>query len=109
MAVDALASFARAKRAFEHIQLFRVAHGNDAEGKWLAISLKDGACDVKPYVSKAEAIRYQPRERECAYFCFTGMPTLGELRFFLDTNETLYDQGYSLADPATYVNPEALL
>lgn len=109
MAVDPLLSFARAQRAHEHLNLFRIVHGADADGKWVAIHLKDGACDQNPYLSKAEAVRYQKRETECAYLCLTGMPTLGELRYFLDENEHLYDQGFSLADPATYVNPEALL
>jgi hypothetical protein len=86
-----------------------MVHGADAEGKWVAISLADGSCDQKPYTSKAEAIRFQKRETECAYLCVTGMPTLGETRFFLDTNEELYDQGMSLADPSTYVNPEVFL
>jgi hypothetical protein len=109
MPVDPLASFARAQRAFEHLNLFRLVHGADAEGKWVAISLADGACDQKPYASKREAVRFQKYETQCAYLCVTGMPTLGELRYFLDENEQLYDQGLSLADPDSYVNPEALL
>lgn len=109
MPVDALASYARAARAFERIQLFRMAQGADAEGKWLAISLENGDCDLKPYVDKAEAVRFQRREDEYAYLCLTGMPTLGEVRFYLDTCETLYDQGYAMADPTTYVNPESIL
>jgi hypothetical protein len=107
--VDPLASLARAQRAMEHIQLFRMVHGSDAEGKWLAISLADGSCDQKPYASKREAVRFQLHETQCAYLCLTGMPTLGELRMYLDTNEELYDAGMSLADPDTYVNPEAML
>jgi hypothetical protein len=109
VAVDPLNSFARAQRAFEHISLFRLIHGADAEGKWLAISLADGACDTRPYATKAEAVRHQRRETECAYLCVTGMPTLGEVRYYLDENERLYDQGLQLADPNTYVNPEAIL
>lgn len=100
---------ARATRAFEHIQLVQLAHGLDALGKWLAISLADGSCDQRLYESKREAIRFQLHETQCAYFYFNGMPRLGELRFFLDLNEQLYDQGLSLADPDTYVNPEFFL
>lgn len=106
---DPLLSYARAKRAHEHLSLLRTVHGADAEGRWVAIHLADGACDQRPYESKAEAVRWQRRETECAYLCLTGMPTLGELRYFLDTCEQLYDQGLSLADPATYVNPEGML
>lgn len=109
MAVDPLLSFARAQRAHEHLALMNAVHGADLQGRWVAIHLADGSCDQKLYASKAEAVRYQKRETECAYMCVTGIPTLGEMRYYLDENEHLYDQGYSLADPATYVNPEALL
>lgn len=109
MAVDPLLSFARAKRAHEHLNLYRVVHGDDGMNRWVAISLADGSCDQKPYASKAEAVRFQKRETECAYLFFNGMPTLGELRFFLDTNEELYDAGFSLADPDFYPNPEFML
>lgn len=109
MSVDPLNSFARAKRAHEHLNLLRVVHGDDAMNRWVAISLADGACDQRPYATKQEAVRYQRREEECAYLFFTGMPTLGELRLYLDTNEELYDAGMSLADPDHYVNPEFIL
>lgn len=109
MTVDPLASFARAQRAFEHLQLFRAVHGDEGMNRWVAISLENGACDQKPYATKQEAVRYQKRETECAYFFFNGMPTLGELRYFLDCNEELYDNGFSLADPDVYVNPEGIL
>jgi hypothetical protein len=110
MAVDPLASAARAQRAFEHLNLLRVVHGETAlNGRWVAISLADGAIKQETYRDKREAVRFQLHETQCAYLCITGFPTLGELRYYLDENERLYDQGYSLADPDTYVNPEALL
>lgn len=109
MAVDPLASFARAQRAHEHLSLYQMVHGSEGMNRWLAISLADGSCDQKPYATKQEAIRFQLHETQCAYLFFNGMPTLGELRLFLDTCEELYDQGFSLADPDTYVNPEFLL
>lgn len=99
----------RARRALEHVLLFETVNGEDAYGKWLAISLSDGSCDMKPYVSKEEAIRFQLHETQCAYICLNGIPTLGEMRYFLDTCEQLYDQGLKLADPATYLNPETFL
>lgn len=109
MAVDPLLGFARAKRAHEHLSLYRAVHGDEGMNRWVAISLADGACDQRPYATKAEAVRFQPREDECAYLFFSGLPTLGELRLYLDTNEELYDAGFSLADPDTYLNPEFML
>lgn len=99
----------RAKRAHEHVLLFDTVNGDDAHGSWLAISLSDGSCDMRGYPTKGDAVRFQLHETQCAYLCLTGIPTLGELRLFLDTCEDLYDAGLTLADPATYVNPEALL
>jgi hypothetical protein len=109
MAVDPLASAARAQRAHEHLQLLTMVHGTEAQNRWIAISLADGSCDQQLYATKAEAVRFQLHETQCAYLFFNGMPTLGELRYFLDVNEELYDAGLNLADPDTYVNPEAML
>lgn len=110
MAVDPLASAARAQRAHEHLSLLRLVKGDGTcNGRWVAISLADGSIKQELYGSKAEAVRFQFHETQCAYLCITGFPTLGELRYYLDENERLYDSGHSLADPATYVNPEAML
>lgn len=99
----------RAKRAYDHLHLLHTIHGDDVAGRWVAISLSDGRCDMHLYPTKSDAVRFQLHETQCAYFCFQGLPMLRELRFFLDFNEELYDQGFNLADPATYVNPEAML
>lgn len=106
---DPLQAAARAQRALEHLQLVELANGKDAFGRWVAISLADGSCDQRLYASKAEAIRFQLHETQCAYLFMNGTPRLGEIRFFLDTCEQLYDQGLSMADPDTYVNPEFML
>lgn len=99
----------RCKRAYEHLSLIQTVKGKDALNRWVAISLSDGSCDQRLYESKAEAIRFQLHETQCAYLFFNGMPRPGELRFFLDLNEELYDGGLSLSDPDTYVNPELFL
>ncbi len=99
----------RAKRAHDHVMLIDAVNGPEAFGRWVAISLSDGSCDTKLYPTKEDAVRFQLHETQCAYVCLTGIPTLGEMRYFLDTCEQLYDQGLKLADPATYVNPETLL
>lgn len=109
MAVDPLASLARAQKAHGHLTLLDTIHGRDAFGKWVAIFLGDGSCDMRLYESKREAIRFQLHETQCAYLFMNGVPRLGELRLFLDTNEELYDAGLSLADPDTYLNPEFML
>lgn len=109
MAIDPLASAARAQRAHEHLNLITLVHGAEAQNRWVAISLANGACDQNLYSTKAEAVRFQLHETQCAYLFFNGMPTLGELRLFLDLNEELYDAGMSLADPDTYINPECIL
>lgn len=107
--IDALASAARAQRAWEHLNLYAIVHGNEGLNRWLAISLADGSCDQNPYATKREAIRHQLHETQCAYLFFTGKPKLTELRFYLDTCERLYDAGMSMADPDTYLNPEFML
>jgi hypothetical protein len=109
MAVDPLASAARAQRALEHLQLYVMAHGSEGMNRWVAISLADGSCDQRAYATKAEAVRFQLHETQCAYLFFTGMPKLNELRVYLDMNEELYDAGMSLADPDTYVNAQMML
>lgn len=110
MAVDPLRSAARAHKALEHLSLMQlVKSADELTGAWVAIFLGDGTCDQRLYRSKAEAVRFQFHETQCAYMAWSGLPKLSELRFFLDTNEELYDAGMSLADPGTYINPEALL
>lgn len=109
MPVDPLASAARAQRALEHLQLYALAHGEEGMNRWVAISLADGSCDQRAYSTKAEAVRFQLHETQCAYLFFNGMPKLNELRLYLDTNEELYDAGMSLADPDTYVNAQMML
>jgi hypothetical protein len=64
---------------------------------------------MRLYGSKQEAARFQLHETQCAYFCFSGVPLIKELQFYLDFHEKLYDEGFELADPNTYVNPEAML
>jgi hypothetical protein len=99
----------RAKRAHDHLSLLHTIHGSDCGGRWVAIALSDGSCDMRLYETKREAIRFQLHETQCAYFHFSGVPLINELRYYLDANETLYDAGLSLADPDTYLNPETML
>lgn len=102
-------SMERAKRAYEHLQLLRTIHGDDCNGRWVAIHLSDGHCDNRLYASKAEATRFQLHETQCAYFCMSGDFQAVEVRFYLDFCERLYDAGFELSDPNSYLNPEAIL
>jgi hypothetical protein len=102
-------SLERATRALDHLRLMYAANGDDCGGKWVAISLADGSCDTRLYPTKADAVRFQLHETQCAYLYFSGVPLLRELQYYLDACETLYDAGFSLADPNTYFNPEAML
>ena len=99
----------RAQRAHDNLRFLHTTHGTDCSGRWVAISLADGKCDGRLYETKAEAVRFQLHETQCAYFCFTGIPRLAELQRFLDLSERIYDAGLSLSDPDTYFNPEAML
>jgi hypothetical protein len=99
----------RTKRAYDHIRLLHTTHGSDCAGRWIAISLADGSCDTRLYETKAEAVRFQLHETQCAYFHFSGIPKPLELQRFLELNVKIYDAGLSLSDPETYVNPEAIL
>ena len=99
----------RAKRAYDHLRLIHTIHGSDCGGRWIAISLSDGSCDNRLYDTKSEAARFQLHETQCAYFNFAGVPLLKELRYFLDAVEKIYDAGFEMADPNTYINPESML
>jgi hypothetical protein len=110
VAIDPIASLARAQRAHDHLNLLRVVRGEaNVLNQWVAISLADGSIKQETYDTKAQAVRHQLHETQCAYLFVNGFPTVGEMRYYLDENERLYDSGYRLEDPATYVNPEAML
>lgn len=100
----------RARRAFDHLRFLRTTHGSDCNGRWVAIKLSDGSCDQRLYDSKAEAIRFQLHETQCAYFFFPPDVEMDvqEVGQFLAINEQLYDAGMCLSDPDTYVNPEMI-
>jgi hypothetical protein len=91
-----------ARRAADAINLHIHAHGHDAFGKWVAIRLSDGSSDGTLYDRRADAVRHQFHESQCAYF---RVPPFGELispaeaEAFLTYARSVYDAGYRVPDP----------
>lgn len=69
-------------------------------GRWIAGRLSDGSTDGLIYDSKADAIRHQLHENQCAYVKVPpgGMPPLEATRY-LQIHRELYAAGARLADP----------
>lgn len=91
---------ARAQRCSEAFNRHLAEHGMEAVGRWIAIRLSDGGSDGNLYDNKAEAIRFQLHEKQCAYAQLLpeGMsPRAAES--FLMVSEKFYDAGMNLADP----------
>jgi hypothetical protein len=90
----------RARRASEAVNLHVLA---GAAGRWMAIRLSDGGSDGHTYDNKAEAVRFQIHEKQCAYIRIPpdGMTPKQAKTSVLDFQEGLYNVGARLADPAT--------
>jgi len=67
-------------------------------GRWLAIRLSDGGSDGAVYDTRAEAIRHQLHESQCAYVRVQEM-TVAEAATFLTFARRAYDAGFRLCDP----------
>jgi hypothetical protein len=69
-------------------------------GCWLAIRLSDGGSDNVPYPTRADAIRHQLHETQCAYVKVPpGGMQPGEADVYLEYHRDLYDAGFRLPDP----------
>lgn len=89
-----------ARRCADIITLHLLADKEDNVGRWVAIRLSDGGSDGKVYDSRAEAVKWQLHEHQCAYVCILpdGMnPRQAEI--FLKFNRQLYDNGARMPDP----------
>lgn len=88
-----------ARRASDAVNLALVANA-EASGRWIAIRLSDGGSDGVLYDRKADAVRHQLHETQCAYVKIppTGM-TPRQAAVFLTFNRQLYAAGYRLQDP----------
>lgn len=92
--------FDSAKRASDAIRLHLLANHDQALHSWAAIRLSDGGTDGILYDTKAQAVRHQLHEYQCAYVFIPadGMsPRIAET--FLRFHRHLYDSGFRLADP----------
>lgn len=94
----------RARRCSEAVTLALLGQGRGAVGKWMAVKLSDGRSDGKVYDRKADAIRHQLHEQQCAYVCipFDGM-TVRQADTYMRFTEGLYAAGHRLADPDTHL------
>jgi hypothetical protein len=67
---------------------------------WVAIRLSDGGSDGVVYDVRADAIRHQLHENQCAYFLLPEIPvTPWECDVMLRYNRQLYDNGVRMGDP----------
>jgi len=82
------------------VTLALLGQGESVVGRWVAVSLAAGRTDGRVYDTKADAIRHQLHEQQCAYVCIPrdGM-TERQARTYLAFTEGLYHAGYRLADP----------
>lgn len=89
----------RGRRLSEAVTLAGLAGGR---GKWIAARLSDGRTDGNVYDTRADAIRHQLHETQCAYVMVPpdGAMPEADATAFLEVNEKAYDAGYRLSDPS---------
>lgn len=95
----------RARRMSGIVTLAMLANGREIAGRWMAFRLSDGGSDEKIYDKKADAVRFQLHEQQCAYVCLTpdGMSPRSADNF-LRFNEGLYKVGWRLQDPDQHMH-----
>jgi hypothetical protein len=97
-----------AKRCADKVNLVIAAEGTEAVGKWLAVRLDSGDCDLTVYPHQADAVRaMMPYERE---HCYIRVPrqwiTQCEAESFLRFNRMRYDAGMgTMPDPRDVIRP----
>lgn len=86
-----------ARRCADNVTLASIAK---CFGRWLAIRLSDGGYDGVIYDHRADAVRHQLHEKQCAYVKIPpGGMTPREAEAFLGYHRALYDAGFRLPDP----------
>lgn len=85
------------RKAADAINLHRVAGG---VGRWVAIRLSDGGSDGRAYDTKADAVRNQLHETQCAYTNVPPAPaTPAEMTAWIDMHRRMYDANMRLHEP----------
>lgn len=81
-------------------EALHTAHAAGGEGRWIAARLSDGKTDGNLYDSKADAVRHQLDETQCAYMPVPPFPMPEhEATLWLELNERIYASGRRLSDP----------
>lgn len=97
------------RRASDIINGIITAHPwDDIKDKFIAIRLEDGSSDGNIYDTKADAVRHQTHEQQCAYVGFrnlVGGATPKEMAIYLKFNRDAYLAGMRLIDPDNQRNP----
>lgn len=89
----------RGRRLAEHVLAARAI---DGQGKWIAARLSDGSTDGTVYDSKADAVKHQLHETQCAYLVVPPAPMPpAEATAYLELHDKMYAAGYRLQDPDT--------
>lgn len=87
----------RGRRLAEHVRAARAIGG---EGRWIAARLSDGATDGTVYDTKADAVRHQLHETQCAYMVVPPAPMPeAEATAWLELHDKMYAAGFRLSDP----------
>lgn len=78
----------------------RLAIAEGHAGRWMAFRLSDGGTDRVRYATRAEAIRYQLHESQCAYIRVPWDDcTPQEATSYLEVCRKLYAAGLRFTDP----------
>lgn len=93
-----------AKRAFDIARSYAVfTPWDELIRSWIAFRLSDGGSDGTLYGSRAEAIRHQAHEMQCAYFSYRNAPngfkSPKDAALYLEFHRAAYDRGMRLVDP----------
>lgn len=92
-----------AKRLSDNVNALAICHPLEVLfNSWIAVSLADGSYDGVLYDTRADAVRHQAHETQCAYLCLRAAPggmQLQEAYVFLKFHRDAYDAGYVFTDP----------
>jgi hypothetical protein len=92
-----------AKRLSGIVNSMVVLHPTDVViNSWIAVSLADGGTDGVLYDSRANAVKHQIHETQCAYLSLRAAPAgmgVQEAYVYIKFHRDAYNAGYRLTDP----------